>query len=143
MSGWKLWWSTRKSLPKYLCFCPLCCDSRTPEEIEADLKLSSSELSVFDGHSFGHVFHGVWTSIPVFFVEWWIAFLICLFCAIIFEFVENSSFGLIISKWKICNVCSQGSDGPYKGDNLYNSIADVFCNLTGFLIMYLIHEWRP
>ena len=142
--GLKRWWASRKYFPKYLCYCPFCfrmkcCDDRTNADKIEDLKTSCSDYTWFDGHSISHVFWGILTSIPLFFVEWYISMCITFSAAVGFELIENSALGVKMSNMKLCYLCDQNApDGEYKGDNIYNSLTDVFCNMLGFVILFCV-----
>jgi hypothetical protein len=146
--GLARWCASRKNCPKYLCYCPLCfrlkkCDDRTEEDKQEDLETSSSDFSLFDGHSISHIVCGMITSIPVFYIEWYFCLLITFGVAGVFELVENSGIGVTSANSRLCyTICysfDQGAqDGEYKGDNIYNSIMDVLCNVLGFFLLFSV-----
>jgi hypothetical protein len=146
--GLARWWESRKKCPKYFCYCPVCfklkkCDDRTEEDKQEDMQTSSSDFSLFDGHSISHILCGMITSIPVFYIEWYYSLLITFGIAFGFEFLENSNIGVSSANSKlfytICYSLDQGAeDGEYKGDNIYNSIMDVLCNVLGFFLLFCV-----
>lgn len=133
----KKWWESRTSCPKYICFCSCClrnkcchtkyCDRRTDQDVLEDNTKASDELSLFDLWSFSHVFTGMLTSIPVFFIEWYWSYLITFLFAFFWEIFENSKLG--VRMWNCLGY------KKYNSDHFYNSVTDIVCNSTGFLIM--------
>ena len=132
------WIKSSRSCPKYVCYCPCCLnrcfDHRTEQDKQEDKTLDVSSITLFDIWSFSHLFVGIITSIPVFFIAPWIAFLITLGVEIVWEVFENSAWGVAFFKWRF--VVLMIGDGNYTGDHFYNSIMDIVCNCLGFLIMY-------
>lgn len=112
--GWARWCSTYKTMPKHVFY--FYCDE------------DSSNTSLFDWYSIMHMAFGMLYSIPLFFVDSvWTAFGICLALSVGFEVVENT---------EIVRQCCRKTDKRYGGDNLWNSVADVFSCMLGFLLAW-------
>ena len=91
--------------------------------------------SNFDCWSLSHIFWGAVYSIPLFLWDKDLySFLIALGCAVLYEFVENSEFGV----WVAAQFCRTEN---YRGDNFWNSMCDILCCMVGFLIVFGIREY--
>ena len=112
------WFRSRHTCPKYIVYCT--CDHDTSAE------------SNFDWWSFAHIGWGAVYSIPLFLWDQDIvSFFIVLFCACMYEIVENTECG---SKLFAMLCCTK----DYTGDNFWNSVCDVLCCLVGFCFMFTI-----
>ena len=94
---------------------------------------------LIDPYSFTHILHGV--------LEFWIIGLIFgrlplawrLLIAVgiesCWEMAENSSY--VINRYREATISLD-----YFGDSIINSISDIFCCATGFVIAYKLGFWR-
>ncbi len=94
---------------------------------------------IIDPYSFTHVFHGV--------IEFWLIGLIFrkvpmawrLLIAVMiessWEILENSTY--IIQRYRESTISLD-----YFGDSIINSISDILCCATGFVIAYKLRFWR-
>ena len=94
---------------------------------------------VIDPYSFTHILHGI--------LEFWLIGLIFrrvplawrLVIALViestWEVVENSSF--IIERYRAVTLSLD-----YFGDSIINSLSDIFCCATGFVIAYKLKFWK-
>jgi hypothetical protein len=92
-----------------------------------------------DPYSFTHILHGV--------LEFWLIGLVFsrlpiawrLLIAVViescWEIAENSSF--VINRYREATISLD-----YFGDSIINSISDIFCCATGFVIAYKLGFWR-
>ncbi len=114
------WFESRHTCPRYIVHCT--CEK------------DPSKDTLLDWWSFTHVFWGGVYSIPLFL---WdndgLSFLIMLFAAIVYEIVENTTWGRQVAGLLCCTK-------DYSGDNFWNSFADVICCSIGFLIMFIIRS---
>ena len=86
---------------------------------------------ILDWWSLTHVLWGMFFSLSMFFIPPIWSFVFVVLLAIVWEIYENTPGAYI--------PCCM-TEG-YTGDTIYNSVADVFCNATGYLITYaLVHE---
>lgn len=92
----------------------------------------TSNEALFDKWSIGHVLTGMMTSAFIFIIPWWKALWISFSFSIVWELFENTDVGIFVVS-KLC--CTP----KYTGDHLANSIADVFCNTLGFVILFTIY----
>ena len=111
------WLESRHEFPLFICHCT--CEKDTSKD------------TLFDLWSFAHVLWGCVYSIPLYlWDEDFLSLLIMLTAAILYEFIENSSFGTKIAGMMCCTK-------NYEGDNFWNSVCDIMCCSLGFIIMYL------
>lgn len=94
---------------------------------------------VIDPYSFTHVLHGI--------LEFWLIGLVFgrlplawrMFIAIViesaWEVAENSNY--IIQRYREATISLD-----YFGDSVINSVADIICCATGFVIAYRLRFWR-
>lgn len=94
---------------------------------------SSSEKAIFDKWSIGHVLMGIITSCFIFVLPWWKTLWISFSYAILWELYENTDFGIYLVSIFCCSP-------TYQGDHILNSIADIFCNMMGFVILFTIYS---
>ncbi len=94
---------------------------------------------LIDPYSFTHILHGV--------LEFWLIGLLFrripvvwrLFIAVMiessWEIAENSS--LVINRYREATISLD-----YFGDSIINSMADILCCVTGFVIAYKLRFWK-
>ena len=94
---------------------------------------------IVDPYSFTHVFHGV--------IEFWLIglvfrkvsmawrLLIAVMIESSWEILENSTY--IIQRYRESTVSLD-----YFGDSIINSISDILCCATGFVIAYKLRFWK-
>jgi len=115
-------WKTRTTCPRYIAHCS-CSDA-----------LSSSQHSIVDWWSLAHVFWGAVYSIPLLGgVNALLCFFITVSLAILYELIENMGIGLRIAN-ALCGTCNNAN---YDGDHFWNSVADIFCCLLGYVIVFV------
>ena len=107
-------------MPKYLVDCR-CDRSEDPPDY------NSSAESIFDWWSFTHILWGMFFSLSMLFIPAILSFVLVLCLAVLWELYENMPNAYI-------PCCMERG---YSGDNIYNSIADVFCNMIGYGIVYI------
>tara|TARA_B100001250_G_C19808982_1_gene794845 strand:- start:2468 stop:2815 length:348 start_codon:yes stop_codon:yes gene_type:complete len=92
--------------------------------------MEGSEKSLFDGWSLIHLMVGaVFTGCLLFIkAEWWVALILCFVFAVLWEVFENTKIGI---------YCQRIFTKEYNGDNIRNSVADVFCNMCGGALVVL------
>lgn len=115
-----IWFESRYTCPKYIVHCT--CDNDTSKD------------TLFDWWSFTHVFWGGVYSIPLFLWDndgW--SFVFMFVAAILYEIAENTDWGRRLAGAMCCTK-------DYRGDNFWNSVADVICCSMGFLIMFAIRS---
>lgn len=100
---------------------------------------SHNSQHVFDPYSFTHVLHGV--------LEFWLLGLLFrkmpvawrLFIAVLiestWEVVENSSY--VINRYREATISLN-----YFGDSIINSMSDIICCTTGFVVAYKLKFWK-
>ena len=100
---------------------------------------SHNSQHVIDPYSFTHILHGV--------LEFWLIGLvfgrvplawrlvIAVFIESTWEAVENSAY--MIERYRAVTISLD-----YFGDSIINSIADIFCCATGFVIAYNLKFWK-
>ena len=119
MNYLSLWWKSRNECPKFI-FDFRCNDGG----------LDTSKTALVDWWSLTHVLFGMLFSIPLFFIDVGWSCLICLGLSILYEIIENTNLGVCIGEIICCSP-------NYRGDNFWNSVADVMFNMCGFCIMLL------
>ena len=94
---------------------------------------------IVDPYSFTHILHGVG--------EFWLIYLVCrrwplawrllisVSIASTWEVAENASF--MIQRYRTETISLD-----YFGDSIVNSISDILCCATGFLIAYKLRFWK-
>ena len=104
-----------------------------------DIWSKHNSQHVIDPYSFTHILHGV--------IEFWLIGLVFkkvplawrLVMAVMiegsWEIVENSSF--IINRYREETISLD-----YFGDSIINSISDILCCATGFVLAYKLRFWR-
>lgn len=104
-----------------------------------DIWSSHNSQHVIDPYSFTHILHGV--------LEFWLIGLvfrrvplawrlvIAVFIESTWEAVENSAY--MIERYRAVTISLD-----YFGDSIINSIADIFCCATGFVIAYKLKFWK-
>ncbi|MEP6848615.1 MAG: DUF2585 family protein [Acidobacteriota bacterium] len=104
-----------------------------------DIWSTHNSQHLIDPYSFTHILHGV--------IEFWIIGLIFrrmplawrLLIAVTvessWEIAENSSY--VIQRYREATISLD-----YFGDSIINSISDIFCCATGFVIAYKLGLWR-
>ena len=113
--GLAAWCRSISTCPPSLCHCR--CNQDYPQ-------------AVIDLWSLAHICWGIITGLTTYWIGWW-SLLFTVGVAILFEILENSTFGIKISSF-IWN------DDTYVGDNMWNSILDVISNTIGGFITALI-----
>ncbi|MBP6004989.1 MAG: DUF2585 family protein [Pyrinomonadaceae bacterium] len=94
---------------------------------------------IIDPYSFTHVLHGVlefWLIGLVFRrmpIVWRLA--LAIFIESSWEVAENSA--MVIERYRAATISLD-----YFGDSIINSIADILCCATGFVIAYNLRFWR-
>lgn len=104
-----------------------------------DIWSSHNSQHVIDPYSFTHILHGV--------LEFWLIGLvfrrvplawrlvIAVFIESTWEAVENSAY--MIERYRAVTISLD-----YFGDSIINSIVDIFCCATGFVIAYKLKFWK-
>lgn len=104
-----------------------------------DIWASHNSQHVIDPYSFTHVLHGV--------LEFWLIglvfrrmplawrFVLAVFIESTWEVAENTSY--VINRYREATISLD-----YFGDSIINSIADIVCCATGFVIAYKLRFWR-
>lgn len=118
--GWAQWCGTWKTCPKHTVYCG--CDEET------------SQTALLDGWSLVHVIVGMTSSIPLFYLDsvaW--ALVINITVAITWEVLENAACVVQCTR-------TSGTSKTYEGDSIWNSLADVLCNMFGFVCVFLIYQ---
>lgn len=104
-----------------------------------DIWTPHNSQHVLDPYAFTHVLHGIleFWLIGLVFRKMPMAWRLVLAVAIegTWEVVENSTF--IIERYRTVTLSLD-----YFGDSIINSIADMFCCTTGFVIAYKLRFWR-
>ena len=94
---------------------------------------------LIDPYSFTHILHGVleFWLLGLLFRKMPVAWRLVLAVAIeaTWEMVENSSF--VIERYRAATISLD-----YFGDSIINSISDIFCCGTGFVIAYKLKFWK-
>jgi hypothetical protein len=93
--------------------------------------LGSSKTALIDWWSFLHIVFGAIYSIPIFWVNPYVAFVIVVLLSTGYEILENSELGICIGKTICCSP-------HYQGDNFWNSFVDFIFNIVGFLIVFAL-----
>lgn len=92
---------------------------------------SHNSQHVLDPYTFSHILHGVifcgiiWLFMRKASVIW--AFVVCVAMEVAWEILENSTF--IINRYREATAAL-----GYTGDSIVNSVSDVACCVTGFII---------
>lgn len=94
------------------------------------IPLCGSKKGVFDFWSLAHASIGAVTGVTAIFWGYY-AFLFALGISILWEIVENSRWGIQLCRAVCC-------DQDYEGDHIFNSVADVLCNMVGATIIIVI-----
>ena len=135
------WLKCKAREPAYICNVCQCFKGNYEDEekqvmIGNDFEIDQS--AYFDDWSIGHLILGFGLGLLYIWIKWW-ALLIIVLYSILFEFIENTTFGVKITKV----VCF---DPKYEGDLIGNSICDIVCNIVGglfgILIVELVNEER-
>lgn len=87
---------------------------------------NSSKEALFDWWSLTHILWGMFFSLSMFFVGEWLSFIIVFVLAVLWEMYENVPGAYI-------PCCMEEG---YRGDSIFNSVADIFCNTLGYGIVY-------
>tara|TARA_B100000579_G_C22254809_1_gene586568 strand:+ start:200 stop:523 length:324 start_codon:yes stop_codon:yes gene_type:complete len=95
-----------------------------------EVMLCGSSNALFDYWSFAHVLIGGITGLIGLSIGWF-GLLFSLGFAICWEIFENSRCGIWCCQRLFCDV-------DYKGDNIFNSLSDIICNMLGSTIVLLI-----
>ena len=85
------------------------------------------QSAYFDDWSIGHLILGFGLGLLYIWIKWWVLLIIVLY-SILFEFIENTTFGKIAKV-----VCF---DPKYEGDLIGNSICDIVCNIVMVYLEY-------
>ena len=104
-----------------------------------DIWSQHNSQHVVDPYSFTHILHGIveyWLLsllFPRMRIVWRFFLTVCLGCT--WEVVENSSY--VIERYR-----GETISLSYFGDSIVNSLSDIACCATGFLIANRLRFWR-
>lgn len=104
-----------------------------------DIWSSHNSQHLIDPYSFTHVLHGVfefWLIGLIFRkmpLAWRMLIAVLIECS--WEVAENSSY--VINRYREATISLD-----YFGDSIINSIADILCCATGFVIAWKLRFWR-